>query len=67
MPDSADVIGRDAELDAAGVFLDAAGRGCRALLLEGEPGIGKTTVWSATVALARSRSFTVLLTRSGQP
>lgn len=34
------------------------------LLIEGEPGIGKTTVWSTAVAAARSRGITVLSTRA---
>jgi DNA-binding CsgD family transcriptional regulator len=67
MPDIAEVIGRDAELASISEFLDAAARGCGALLLEGEPGIGKTTVWSAALETARSRSCTVLATRCGQP
>ena len=67
MPGISEVIGRDAELASVGEFLDAAAQGCGGLLLEGEPGIGKTTVWSAALDLARRRSFTVLTARCGQP
>ena len=50
------VIGRDDDLAAGDRFLDALDGGSATLVLEGEPGIGKTTVWSEirTRALARS-------------
>ena len=53
-------VGRDDEVAALRAFFDAAGGGPRALVLEGEPGIGKTTLWSAGVELARERSLRVL-------
>jgi hypothetical protein len=40
-----DVIGREAELHAVAAFLDALAAGPAGLLLEGEAGIGKTTLW----------------------
>jgi len=51
------VIGRTSELEAIFRLLDAGG----ALCLEGEAGIGKTTVWRAGVECARERGFRVLV------
>ena len=42
------------------------GRAARALVLEGEPGIGKTTVWRAIVDSAQRRSYRILLCRSSE-
>jgi DNA-binding CsgD family transcriptional regulator len=47
---NAEVIGRDAELDAIAQFLE--GDAATALVLEGEPGIGKTTLWLAALERA---------------
>src|SRR5215472_10739868 len=52
----AGVVGRDRELAAVAAFLDAVPLGPCGLLLEGEAGIGKTTVWRAGVAWAAGRS-----------
>jgi DNA-binding CsgD family transcriptional regulator len=54
------VVGRDAELDAIGKFLDARPEGARALLVEGEAGIGKTTLLAAAQEEARRRRWQVL-------
>ena len=51
------------ELSAGTAFLDALGGGSRALLIEGEPGIGKTTVWLAVVRAAEARTILVLQAR----
>lgn len=61
-----EVVGREAELDALLGFLDAVPEGPCALVFEGEPGIGKTTLWSAGVALAKERSFRILTCRSAE-
>ena len=45
-------------------FLTSTAVGPSALLIEGEPGIGKTTLWLAAVEQARSRGFRVLSTRA---
>jgi DNA-binding CsgD family transcriptional regulator len=45
-------------------FLDSAASGPSALLIEGEPGIGKTTLWLAAHELARDRGFRVLSARA---
>lgn len=39
------IFGRDAERRAIERFLHALGDGSHALVLEGPPGIGKTSVW----------------------
>jgi MoxR-like ATPase len=49
------VVGRAAELDVVEAFLAAVDGGPARLLVEGEPGIGKTTVWQAATARARER------------
>ena len=43
------VIGRDEELAAIEAFLADVDRGPAALVLSGEPGIGKTVLWEAGV------------------
>jgi DNA-binding CsgD family transcriptional regulator len=60
----ADVVGRGAELRAITNFLDGVAGVPQALVLEGEPGIGKTTLWLAAVEQARRDGFRVL---SGRP
>ena len=45
-------------------FLTSAASEPSALLIEGEPGIGKTTLWLETVELARGRGFRVLSARA---
>jgi DNA-binding CsgD family transcriptional regulator len=66
MPAERSVIGRDAELGAIDEFLGAAARRPAALMLCGEPGIGKTTLWECAVAEARARGHRVLAHRSVQ-
>ena len=55
-----EVVGREQELAAIEAFLDAPPGGPAALLVEGEAGIGKTTLWLAAVQAARSRGQRVL-------
>src|SRR5436190_1467992 len=43
------VVGRDAELAEIGSFLDLASGAPRVLLIEGDAGIGKTTLWRVAV------------------
>jgi DNA-binding CsgD family transcriptional regulator len=56
------VIGRDRELERVAGFLDG-GSGAGALVLWGEPGVGKTTLWRHGIGVARARGFTMLLCR----
>jgi DNA-binding CsgD family transcriptional regulator len=60
------VIGRDPELEAIEGFLDALQDGMRVLRLEGEPGIGKTALWSAAVRSASARGVRVMSTRPAE-
>jgi hypothetical protein len=46
------MVGREAEEAAVARFPAAVGDGPSALVLDGEPGIGKTAVWERGVALA---------------
>jgi DNA-binding CsgD family transcriptional regulator len=56
--DLSQVIGRDEERAALTAFLE--GELPAALVLAGEPGIGKTTLWRATLMEAASRGFQVV-------
>jgi DNA-binding CsgD family transcriptional regulator/DNA polymerase III delta prime subunit len=55
----AKVVGRASELDAIERLLDSLEQGPAALLLEGEPGIGKTTLVLAGIEAARQRGIQV--------
>ena len=44
------LIGRDQELDAVRAFFSTPRDGPAVVVLEGEAGIGKTTVWEALIA-----------------
>jgi DNA-binding CsgD family transcriptional regulator len=59
-------LARDRELAAVGRLLDEPAPGPRGLLIEGEPGIGKTTVCTAAMDLAGDRGYLVLATRGSQ-
>ena len=60
MAAESEVVGREQELAAIDAFLDAPPGGPAALLVEGEAGIGKTTLWLAAVQAARIRGQRVL-------
>jgi DNA-binding CsgD family transcriptional regulator len=53
------IVGRDAELDAIASFLEP-GAGSGALLIEGDAGIGKTTLWRCGVERGAERGWNVL-------
>ncbi len=56
------IIGRDRELERLAAFLaDRAGTGC--LVVQGEAGAGKTTLWRQGVELAHAQGFRVLRSR----
>ena len=59
------IIGRDQELESLRAFLGVADAEPRVLLLEGEPGIGKTTLWEAALA-ATERSHRTLTARPAE-
>jgi predicted ATPase len=57
---------RSVENRAVADFLIAAGVQPSVLVIEGEAGIGKTTLWLAAIEQARERGFRVLSARAGQ-
>ncbi|MPZ00474.1 MAG: AAA family ATPase [Actinophytocola sp.] len=57
------VVGREAELSAVGRLLERVADGPAMLVLAGEAGIGKTTVWRYGVRRAQDRGFTTLVCR----
>ncbi len=61
-----EVIGRDAELASIAGFLDSVDAGPAALVLSGEPGIGKTVLWELGVEGARVRFGRVLSCRAAE-
>jgi DNA-binding CsgD family transcriptional regulator len=60
------VFGRDGELAAVQRFLEGVSSGPSALLLEGSPGIGKTTLWQAATQRAAARGYTTLCCRTAE-
>src|SRR5688500_1864717 len=60
------IVGREAELVAVERFLDDVPTGPVALVIEGEAGIGKTTVWLAALRAAESRALRVLRARPAE-
>ncbi len=60
------LVGRQGELATVTAFVDAIPEGPRALLLEGEAGIGKTTIWLEAVGAAEDRGFRVLQARPAE-
>jgi DNA-binding NarL/FixJ family response regulator len=62
-----ELIGREAELERIQRFLAGSETGPSALLLEGEPGIGKTSLWREGVRLARGTGHRVLESRPAEP
>src|SRR5918993_2942280 len=62
-----EIVGRDEELGALDSFLGRkAAPGPAALVLEGEAGIGKSTLWLAGVDAARERGLRVLSSRPAE-
>ena len=60
---AAELIGRDGELSSLTAFLEAIESGPSAFVVEGEAGIGKTTVWQAGVRAAELAGCRVLSCR----
>lgn len=63
---SSGVISRSAEFRAVSEFLLSAELAPTGLVIDGEAGIGKTTIWLAALAMARDRGFLVFSARTGQ-
>jgi hypothetical protein len=57
------IVARERELTAIERLLATAGQGAAAVVLEGEPGIGKSTLWQAACQQAARQSFQVLSCR----
>jgi DNA-binding CsgD family transcriptional regulator len=66
MDSSADIVGRDAEQASVNRFLEEPGKGFTAILIEGDVGIGKTTIWQDALRLARERVRRVLVCRPAE-
>src|SRR6266508_2650652 len=60
----AEIVGREAEIVVLREFVKADSLPGAALVLSGEPGSGKTTLWEAGVTAARERGIRVLKTRA---
>ena len=63
---TSEILGRDEELDFLNAFLDGMDRGVRGLVLEGEAGVGKSTLWTAGLASAEQRGLQVLSSRPAE-
>jgi DNA-binding CsgD family transcriptional regulator len=61
-----EIVGREEELSSVQAFVDHARRGPAMLVLEGEAGIGKSTLWEAGVENARARGLRVLSSRPAE-
>jgi DNA-binding CsgD family transcriptional regulator len=61
-----DVIGRQEELEALDGLLESIGAGPAGLVLSGDAGVGKTTLWRAGADAARSLGYRVLETRPAE-
>lgn len=60
------IVGRELELDAVAAFLSSMRDGASAIVLAGEPGIGKSTVWQAALLLAHERGYRVATSRPSE-
>ena len=63
---TAETVGRQAELASMQAFLERASEGPLALVLEGDAGIGKSTLWLAGVEAAQTRGVRVLWSRPAE-
>jgi DNA-binding CsgD family transcriptional regulator len=61
-----EIVGREEELGVFERFFGRPSGGLAALVLEGEAGIGKSTLWLAGVEHARKRGLRVLLSRPAE-
>jgi DNA-binding CsgD family transcriptional regulator len=60
------LVGRERELDQVRELLSAGDGQLAVLVLEGEPGIGKTSLWEAGLALGAERGHRVLTARASE-
>jgi hypothetical protein len=62
----AELIGRDEELQRVQRFLEAVPAGSRALLITGEAGVGKTSLWQAAVGRAQAAGMRAIAARPSE-
>jgi DNA-binding NarL/FixJ family response regulator len=60
------ILGRGAELQQVGALLADGAPAARALVLTGDAGVGKTTIWEAGIRLAAERGLRVLAARPAE-
>src|SRR5881396_34292 len=60
--EDAEIVGREEELGALERFIDDIDRRPAGLILEGEAGVGKTTLWRAAMRMAETKGHRVLAT-----
>jgi len=63
---SAELVGREEELQQVELFLEAARHAPRALVIEGEAGAGKTSIWEAALAGAQRAGSQTLAARPAE-
>jgi len=61
-----EIVGRETELASLHSFIGRFRRGPRELVLEGDAGIGKSTLWLAGVEQARAQDLRVLSSRPAE-
>ena len=61
-----EIVGRDEELASVAAFVDGTWDGPATLVLEGEAGIGKSTLWLAGVEHARKQDLGILSARPAE-
>ena len=64
--ESKQALGRTRELKRLGRFLAGAGEGFSTLVIAGEAGIGKTTLWEEALGEAEGRGYVVLRCRAAE-
>jgi ATP/maltotriose-dependent transcriptional regulator MalT len=64
---SREIVGRERELETVERVLSAVPGGTCGVILAGEPGIGKSTVWQAALRLAEQRGYLVTSSRPAEP
>ena len=62
----AELIGRDEELQRVQRFVEAVPAGSRALLITGEAGVGKTSLWQAAVSRAQAAGMRAIGARPSE-
>ena len=62
----AELIGRDEELQRVQRFLEAVPAGSRVLLITGEAGVGKTSLWQAAVGRAQAADMRAIAARPSE-